>query len=60
MQQLLVSERIQEFHEVFSIGASQQKSMQYVGLVGMVESSARGVVVDHFVEGRYAAIVHVG
>ena len=50
MQQLLVSERIQEFHEVFSIGASQQKSMQYVGLVGMVEPSTYGVVVDYLIE----------
>jgi hypothetical protein len=52
MQQLLVSERIQEFHEVFSIGASQQKSMQYVGLVGMVEPSTHGVVLDHLIESR--------
>ena len=60
MQQLLVRKRFQEFHEIVAIGVSQRKSVKYVGLVGMVESSARGVVVDHFVEGRYAAIVHVG
>jgi hypothetical protein len=26
----------------------------------MIEPATRGVVVDHFLEGRYAAIVHVG
>ena len=50
MQQLLASKRIQEFHEVFLIGASQRKPVQYVGLVGMIEPSTRGVVVDHLIE----------
>ena len=59
MKQLLVRERLQEFHEFVAIGVSQRKSVKHVGLVGMVEPAARGVVVDHLLEGRYAAIVHV-
>ena len=52
MKQLLVRERLQEFHEFVAIGVSQRKSVKYVGFVGMVEPSTHGIVVDHLIESR--------
>ena len=59
MQQFLVREGFQEFHKIMPIAVGQREPVKNMGLVRMVEFAAGGVVVDHSLESRQAAIVHV-